>query len=87
MKAHRWRWLTLHHPSKLRNRRPSGRRFLFTADQWPPAGDPRLTSDLVRRDQPLPSELRGKSVHVHLVVLVLRPWSDRAFNHLTHSVD
>ena len=33
------------------------------------------------------SELRGKSVHVHLVVLVVRPWSDRAFNHLTHSVD
>lgn len=33
------------------------------------------------------SELRRKSVHVHLVVLVVRPWSDRAFNHLTHSVD
>jgi len=25
--------LTLRHPSKLRNRRPSGRRFLFGADQ------------------------------------------------------
>src|ERR1019366_133671 len=33
------------------------------------------------------SELRRKSVHVHLVVLVVRPWTDRAFNHLTHSVD
>jgi len=33
------------------------------------------------------SELRCKSVHVHLVVLVVRPWSDRAFNHLAHSVD
>jgi len=33
------------------------------------------------------SELRRKSVHVHLVVLVVRPWSDRAFNHLTHGVD
>jgi len=32
-------------------------------------------------------ELRRKSVHVHLVVLVVRPWSDRAFNYLTHSVD
>src|SRR2546421_3536744 len=33
------------------------------------------------------SELRRKSVHVHLVVLVVRPWSDRPFNHLAHSVD
>ena len=33
------------------------------------------------------SELRRKSVHVHLVVLVVRPWSDRAFNHLAHGVD
>jgi hypothetical protein len=33
------------------------------------------------------SELWRKSVHVHLVVLVVRPWSDRAFNHLTHGVD
>ena len=33
------------------------------------------------------SELRRESVHVHLVVLVVRPWSDRAFNHVTHSVD
>ena len=33
------------------------------------------------------SELRRKSVDMHLVVLVFRPWSHRAFNHLTHSVD
>ncbi len=33
------------------------------------------------------SELRRKSVHVHLVILVVRPWSDRAFNHLTHGFD
>jgi hypothetical protein len=33
------------------------------------------------------SELRRKSVHVHLVVLVVRPWSDGAFNHLTHGVN
>ncbi len=33
------------------------------------------------------SELRCKSVHVHFVVLVVRPRSDGAFNHLTHSVD
>jgi hypothetical protein len=33
------------------------------------------------------AELRRKSVHVHLVVLVVRPWSDGAFNHLTHGVD
>jgi hypothetical protein len=32
------------------------------------------------------SELRRKSVYVHLVVLVLRPWSDSAFNHVTHRV-
>ena len=32
-------------------------------------------------------KLGRKSVHVHLVVLVVRPWSDRAFNHLTHGVD
>ena len=60
------------------------------ADQGPlgvPAGDPRLTSDLVAGISRSLSELRGESVHVHLVVLVLRPWSDRAFNHLTHSVD
>ena len=35
----------------------------------------------------LPSELRSESVHAHLVVLVLCPWSDRAFDHLTHGVD
>ena len=33
------------------------------------------------------SELRRKSVHVHFVVLVVRPRSDGAFNHVTHSVD
>ena len=33
------------------------------------------------------SELRRKSVHVHLVILVVRPWSDRAFNHLTYGVN
>jgi hypothetical protein len=31
-------------------------------------------------------ELRREPVHVHLVVLVVRPWSDRALDHLTHSI-
>ena len=53
----------------------------------PQRGDPPERADLGRRDSRLLSELRRKSVHVHLVVLVVRPWSDRAFNHLTHSVD
>src|ERR1019366_8067251 len=53
----------------------------------PPAGDPRRTADLVAAISRLLSELRRKSVHVHLVVLVVRPWSDRAFNHLTPGVD
>jgi len=30
-------------------------------------------------------ELQRKSVHVHLVILVVRPWPDRAFNNLTSS--
>src|SRR4051812_46808607 len=38
-------------------------------------------------DQPLLCELRRKSVHLHLVVLVVRPWPDCAFNHLTHGVE
>ena len=77
---------------------PEGRRYALlcsdqitdwvpTSERGPPACDPRRTADLGRRDQRLLSELRRKSVHVHLVVLVVRPWSNRAFNYLTHSVD
>jgi hypothetical protein len=35
----------------------------------------------------LPSELRRKSVYVHLVILVVRPWPNRSFNDLTYGVD
>src|SRR5580704_3526094 len=35
----------------------------------------------------LSHELRGESVDAHLVVLVLRPRSDRAFNYLADRVD
>src|ERR1039457_7017708 len=62
--------------------------------QWPAVmghlsmrRSPTRYPDLVAAISRLLTELRRKSVHVHLVVLVVRPWSDRAFNHLTHGVD
>jgi len=44
-------------------------------------------SDLERAISRSRSELRRETVHLHLVVLVVRPRSDGDFNHLAHRVD
>jgi hypothetical protein len=65
---------------------------MWGVDSWsdilskPAPGDPCRTAGSLTISRLL-AELRGKSVHVHLVILVVCPWSDRAFNHLTHGVD
>ena len=46
-----------------------------------------LRSRAISRRQLLARELWREPINVHLEVLVVRPWTDRAFDHLTNGVD